>query len=86
MCHLLVCLSAQAYRFSGLNACAATLISIQVYSQYGEPMGRITITLNDELDKKLRQTVSDTIGFKKGNLQVAIEEALEEWIKEHKKK
>lgn len=44
-------------------------------------MGRITITLNDELDKKLRQTVSDTIGFKKGNLQVAIEDALEEWIK-----
>lgn len=43
-------------------------------------MGRITITLNDELDKKLRETVSDTLGFKKGNLQVAIEDALEEWI------
>jgi hypothetical protein len=49
-------------------------------------MGRITITLNDNLDKKLRETVADTIGFKKGNLQVAIEEALEEWIKEHRKK
>jgi hypothetical protein len=52
-------------------------------------MGRITITLNDELDRKLRQTVSETIGFKKGNLQVAIEEALEAWIKdkrEHSKK
>jgi hypothetical protein len=48
-------------------------------------MGRITITLNDELDKKLRQTVSDTIGFKKGNLQLAIEEALEAWIREHRK-
>ena len=43
-------------------------------------MGRITITLNDELDKRLRETVADTIGFKKGNLQVAIEDALEEWI------
>jgi predicted SpoU family rRNA methylase len=53
---------------------------------HGDIMGRITITLNDELDKKLRQTVSDTIGFKKGNLQIAIEEALEEWIREHKKK
>lgn len=49
-------------------------------------MGRITITLKDELDKKLRATVSDTLGFKKGNLQVAIEEALEAWIKEHRKK
>lgn len=48
--------------------------------------GRITITLNDDLDKKLRETVAGTIGFKKGNLQVAIEEALEEWIKEHRKK
>jgi len=49
-------------------------------------MARITITLDDDLDKKLRETVSDTLGFKKGNLQTAIEEALETWIKEHKKK
>ena len=49
-------------------------------------MARITITLNDDLDKKLRETVADTIGFKKGNLQIAIEEALDTWIKQHKKK
>ena len=49
-------------------------------------MGRITLTLDDELDKRLRQTVSETLGFKKGNLQVAIEEAIEAWIKEHRKK
>jgi hypothetical protein len=48
-------------------------------------MARITITLKDELDKKLRETVSDTIGFKKGNLQIAIEEALEEWVKAKRK-
>ena len=45
-------------------------------------MARITITLNDELDKKLRETVANTIGFKKGNLQIAIEEALREWVDE----
>lgn len=45
-------------------------------------MARITITLNDGLDKKLRETVAQTIGFKKGNLQVAIEEAIEGWIEE----
>jgi hypothetical protein len=48
-------------------------------------MARITITLNDDLDKKLRAAVSETLGFKKGNLQVAIEEALDEWIKAKKK-
>lgn len=44
-------------------------------------MGRITITLDNDLDKKLRQTVALTLGFKKGNLQIAVEEALKEWIK-----
>lgn len=43
-------------------------------------MARITITLKDDLDKKLRETVAGTIGFKKGNLQVAIEEAIDDWI------
>jgi len=44
------------------------------------------LTLNDELEKKFRETVAQTIGFKKGNLQIAIEEAIEAWMKEHKKK
>ncbi len=44
------------------------------------------MTLNDELEKKFRETVAQTIGFKKGNLQIAIEEAIEAWMKEHKKK
>jgi hypothetical protein len=47
---------------------------------------RVNITLDEELDKRFRETVAQTIGFKKGNLQVAIEEALQQWIKEHKKK
>jgi hypothetical protein len=41
---------------------------------------RLNITLNEELEKKFRQTVADTLGFKKGNLEVAIEEALDNWI------
>ena len=44
-------------------------------------MARLTITIKDELDRKLRETVADTLGYKKGNLQRAIEEALEDWIR-----
>jgi hypothetical protein len=46
---------------------------------------RLNITVNKELDSRFREAVAQTIGFKKGNLQVAIEEALDEWIKQHKK-
>jgi len=46
---------------------------------------KINITISEELDRNLRETVARTLGFKKGNLQVAIEEALEEWIKKNKK-
>ena len=42
---------------------------------------KINITISEELDKKFRETVAKTLGFKKGNLQIAIEEALEEWVK-----
>jgi len=42
---------------------------------------KINITISEELDEKFRGTVAKTLGFKKGNLQIAIEEALEEWIK-----
>jgi len=45
-------------------------------------MGRINLTLKDDLEKRFRSAVADTIGFKKGNLQVAVEEALEIWIRE----
>jgi len=49
-------------------------------------LGRINITLNHDLDKRFRQAIAETIGFKKGNLQVAVEEALEDWIKKHSKR
>ena len=62
------------------------LLSIQVLRLLRRTMARLTLTLNDELDKKLRETVAQTIGFKKGNLQVAIEQALEEWIRKQKPK
>lgn len=44
-------------------------------------MGRMDIVVNDELEKKFRQKVSEKLGFKKGNISIAVEEALSDWIK-----
>ncbi|MEM5879292.1 MAG: hypothetical protein QXU74_02255 [Candidatus Aenigmatarchaeota archaeon] len=48
-------------------------------------MGRIDIILNDELEKKFRHEVSRRLGYKKGNITIAIQEAIEDWIKKSKK-
>jgi len=44
-------------------------------------MGKLTLTLNDELEKRFRDEVFKRLGMKKGNMQIAIEEAIESWIK-----
>ena len=43
-------------------------------------MGRIDVVLNDELEKKFREEVVLRIGFKKGNISIAVEEAIRTWI------
>lgn len=43
---------------------------------------KMNITISKKLDKKFRESVAKNLGFKKGNLQIAIEEALEMWIDE----
>ncbi len=47
-------------------------------------MGKLTLTLSDELEKRFRDEVFKRLGMKKGNLQLAIEEAIELWIKSKK--
>jgi len=47
-------------------------------------MGKLTLTLNDELEKKFRDEIYKRLGMKKGNMQTAIEEAIELWIKSKK--
>jgi len=44
-------------------------------------MGKITLTLNDEIEKRFREEVFKRLGMKKGNIQQAIEDAIEVWIK-----
>ena len=43
-------------------------------------MGKMNIDISDELDEQFRKAVFNRFGMKKGNLTMAIEEALEEWI------
>jgi len=47
-------------------------------------MGKLTLTLNDELEKRFRDEIYKRFGMKKGNIQTAIEEAIEFWIKSKK--
>jgi len=43
-------------------------------------MARINLVIDDELDKQFRMEVAKRLGMKKGNIQIAIEEALKEWM------
>lgn len=43
-------------------------------------MGRIVVELDEELETTFRNEVARRLGMKKGNLKIAIEEALKEWI------
>ena len=43
-------------------------------------MGRISVELPDELEKKLRFKTIERFGGKKGDLSKAVEEAVKTWI------
>jgi hypothetical protein len=49
-------------------------------------MGRLNITVSDEFEHEFRREVSDRLGFKKGNIQIAVEEALRDWMKKKSSK
>jgi len=43
-------------------------------------MGRISVELSDELEKKLRFKTIERFGGKKGDLSRAVEDAVKTWI------
>jgi len=43
-------------------------------------MGRISVDLPDELEKKLRMKTVERFGGKKGDLSRAVEEAIKTWV------
>lgn|GEM_PF-1628399 len=51
--------------------------------QYLTIMGRIDVILPDDLEEKFRKKVFEKYGMKRGNITVAIQLAIEEWIKKN---
>lgn len=45
-------------------------------------MGKVTLVLDDELEQRFREAIFKSKGMKRGNIQSAIEEAIDCWIKE----
>jgi hypothetical protein len=49
-------------------------------------IGRIDIVISDEMEKDLREEVFKSMGMKKGNMSIAVEEAIKMWIESRGKK
>ena len=47
-------------------------------------MGRVSVDLPDELEKKLRFKTIERFGGRKGDLSRAVEEAVETWVAQEK--
>lgn len=47
-------------------------------------VGKLNISLSDELEEKFREVVFKKFGMKKGNINKAFEEAIDDWIKKNK--
>jgi len=43
-------------------------------------MARINLVIDDDLDEQFRSEVAKRLGMKKGNIKIAIEEAIRIWI------
>jgi hypothetical protein len=56
-------------------------------SYYLRGMGttRLNLVVDADLEQKFRRAVFEKYGMKKGNIQKAVEEALEEWMRHQKK-
>jgi len=55
-----------------------------VYKKLVIEMGRISVELPDELEKKLRFKTIERFGGKKGDLSRAVEEAVKTWVAKEK--
>jgi hypothetical protein len=49
-------------------------------------MGKMNIIISDDTEERFRKAVSNSKGMKKRNISIAIEEAVDLWIEEQKRK
>jgi len=49
-------------------------------------MGKVLISLSDDVERKFRELARKLYGDKKGALSIACERAIIEWIKKHEEK
>jgi len=49
-------------------------------------MGRMDITIPNDLEQRFRQEVFKRLGMKRGNITLAVQEAIEQWIEKGDKK
>ena len=49
-------------------------------------MARLNLIVSDELEEKFREMVFRKYGMKKGNITKAVEEAIDLWIENEKKR
>jgi hypothetical protein len=49
-------------------------------------MGRINVVISDDVEKELREEVFKGMGMKKGNISIAVEEAIKMWVESRSKK
>jgi len=49
-------------------------------------MGSIKVILSDDLEKEFREEIFKSKGMRKGNITLAIEEAIRMWINKNQKK
>ena len=49
-------------------------------------MGKMNIVLDDKTEENFRRAVFENLGMKKGNISIALEEAIEIWITQQAKK
>lgn len=43
-------------------------------------MGKMNVAIDDDVEKKFREAVFKRKGMKKGNISVALQEAINQWI------
>ena len=49
-------------------------------------MGKVTLVLDDKLENEFRKAIFEAKGMKRGNIQAAIEEAVQFWIDKQKER